>query len=277
MYFTLTEETLADTNAYVSFITNGEEIERQYMTEAGAPDKDGEYAFMCGVAAAQMADEITVQLVYGDGTKGATGTYTVKQYVEQRLQNPAASAEEKALLKAMLNYGAYAQTFFEYNDGNLANNVDGVELPDLNAVTADQISQSNVQTGAATGIAIKGYSALLEDETTFKFVFALADGADIADYTFTYTDGTAAPVALEAKKAADGTYCVYIEDIAAALLDQRYTLTVTNTDGTSYSLTTSVLCYVKSVINNSNNTEAKINMAKALYLYNQAANAYFGK
>ena len=277
MYFTLTEETLADANAYVSFITNGEEIERQYMTEAGAPDKDGEYAFMCGVAAAQMADEITVQLVYGDGTKGATGTYTVKQYVEQRLQNPAASAEEKALLKAMLNYGAYAQTFFEYNDGDLANNVDGVELPDLNAVTADKISQSNVQTGAATGIAIKGYSALLEDETTFKFVFALADGADIADYTFTYTDGTAAPVALEAKKAADGTYCVYIEDIAAALLDQRYTLTVTNTDGSSYSLTTSVLCYVKSVINNSNNTEAKINMAKALYLYNQAANAYFDK
>ena len=180
-------------------------------------------------------------------------------------------------MKAMVNYGAYAQAFFGYNAGDLANDITGVELPDLNAVTAGQITQSNVQNGAATGIAIQGYSVLLEDETTFKFVFALEAGATIADYTFTYTDGTAAPVTLEAKKAADGTYCVYIEDIAAALLDQSYTLTVTHTDGTSYSLETSVLCYVKSAINNANNTAAKIDMVKALYLYNQAANAYFNK
>ena len=277
MYFKLSPETLADANAYVVFMIDGKEIGRRYMSEASGPDSDGDYAFECEVAAAQMTKKVSVQIVYGDGTAGAASEYSIKDYALKRINNPSAPARVKALLKAMLNYGAYAQLCFGYNTGDLANA--GIsDLPVIDGVTADSITQSNVQTGKATGIVINGYSTLLESETTFKFSYTLESGANIADYQFSYVSEEGETGVLTPKLDTDGSYCVYIENIPAAYLDRMYTVTVTNKkDNTSYSLESCVLCYTKSVIKNNKNTEAKINMAKALYLYSQAANEYFGK
>lgn len=277
IYYSLTEETLADSGAYVIFKIDGEEIGRQLVSDAVGPDADGDYAFECEIAAAQMTKKVSIQMVYGDGTLGTEYKYSVRDYAVKRLNNPNAPESVKELLRAMLNYGAYAQILFEYNDGDLAN-VDIEGLPSMDNITVDSISQSNVHTGAATGIAIDGYSALLESETTFKFSFALETGASIEDYTFTYVNDEGKTVELEPKLDVDGCYCVYIEDIPAAYLDKMYTITVTNdNDNTSYSLESSVLCYAKSVLKNTKNTEAKINLAKALYLYSLAANTYFGE
>ena len=72
-------------------------------------------------------------------------------------------------------------------------------------------------------------------------------------------------------------YYVDIPDIAAAHLDHLYTITVTNlTTGETYEVSTSVLVWAKTVIARAYNVN-QMNLAKAVYYYNQAANVFFGK
>ena len=83
-----------------------------------------------------------------------------------------------------------------------------------------------------------------------------------------------------------GNYHITLQNIAAAVHVQKFccssqcsqcTITVTNTsDEVVNVITTSVLSYARSVLNNPNNTEAKKDLVRALYLYNQAANAHLG-
>ena len=64
-----------------------------------------------------------------------------------------------------------------------------------------------------------------------------------------------------------------MENIAADALDTAHSFTVT--DGTSsYTITVSVLGYAKAAIERG--SEAMANLGRALYLYNRAAESYFG-
>ena len=75
-----------------------------------------------------------------------------------------------------------------------------------------------------------------------------------------------------------GRYYVDIPNIPAAYLDNDYTLTIAHkTDGTSCTVNASVLAWVKLVLQSGSSNENRIMMAKALFLYSQAATDYFGK
>ena len=96
----------------------------------------------------------------------------------------------------------------------------------------------------------------------------LATGQDISAYTFTLDGVEVTPVLNSANK-----YYVALPNIAAKDLDIEHEYSVT--DGTeTYTFTFSPLSYVYKIIAGSTN-QNMINLAKALYLYNQAANAYF--
>ena len=64
-------------------------------------------------------------------------------------------------------------------------------------------------------------------------------------------------------------------NIAAKDLDKTYTVTVSTAEGKVVTVKTCALSYAYKVVNKGTD-EALVNLVKGLYLYNQAANAYFG-
>ena len=109
--------------------------------------------------------------------------------------------------------------------------------------------------------------------------FTMDAGKNIDDYSFQLTypvSGTTATKPLSAVyDSANSRYYVNIEDIPAAYMDNDYKITVTNAEG-SYEMTTNILVYLTNLLAKSTDENQK-NVAKAMYLYGQAASTYFGK
>ena len=76
-----------------------------------------------GVAAKEMADAFTIQ-IFDSNTDVAVSKLhedSVRDYAMRVLAKAETTAKEKTLIVDMLNYGAAAQKFFNYNTENLAN------------------------------------------------------------------------------------------------------------------------------------------------------------
>ena len=118
-----------------------------------------------------------------------------------------------------------------------------------------------------SGIGVASVNLLLESTTTIRFYFNLDGTKSIDEYTF-YVDGVETiPV-----QSGENQYYVDKVNVAAKDLDEMVTVTVGG-------LTVKYcgLSYVRqvAVLYPDNYSEALVNVAKALYAYNQAANAYF--
>lgn len=127
--------------------------------------------------------------------------------------------------------------------------------------------------------------------------FTLYEGASISDYTFTLTYAKGGKpftrdISAEVKQESNGNrYAVKIADIPVAYWDFEYVITVTQKDsGASYELRSSILAWAKRCITSYETkvatlsdeelaqvNTAQVNMAKAMYYYNQAANDYFDR
>ena len=94
------------------------------------------YVFKCQVAVKEMSSEIKAQIINGEYF-GEEYTYSVREYADYLLEH----AEEREdwsnavpIVKAMINYGAYSQIYFEKNPTALANAVltdEEKALPDV--------------------------------------------------------------------------------------------------------------------------------------------------
>ena len=65
-------------------------------------------------------------------------------------------------------------------------------------------------------------------------------------------------------------------NIAAKDLDKVYTVTVSSASGKIVTVKASALSYAYNVLNAEDAPAKLVDLVKGLYLYNQAANAYFG-
>lgn len=281
-----------DGNYTICLIKDGRwgDVETSYtmtqLKEDGA-DKNGLYWAMAGVASGEMTRNVTIDIQDGSGNAvtifkpngdpvGTSFAYTVKQYINAVQQSDARTPEEKAAAKALAVYGGYAQQYFKVSTDNLA--YEGLELPDLSTVTADTVGHAVTYEGTEAGIRVKSFEPFLDSKTYLRLKFVIEDGSDISNFTFTMTGTDGKSKTLEAFYEAESKrYCVDILDIPAAYLDHTYPVTVTNkTTGKIHTVNASVLSWVNLAIRKSNNEE-QVNMAKALYLYNQAANTLFKK
>ena len=260
-YTVLSEDLIATENVTMQFTVNGQ-------TETVALDdaviKDDYHVFIVKLAARQMADEVTAQIMLGDKAIGEAKSYSIKKYAEAKINNENSSEELVTLMKAMLNYGAAAQEFFGYNTENLANA--GLADADKVLPTVDASAYKHSVEGSEEGIKAASASLEIASENTIRVYFKLTGDKTIDEYTFTVNGEEVSPVLR------NGMYCVEISGIVARDLDEMFAVSVggltVNYSGLSYS---------NQVLNNANATEEKINVATALYLYAMAAEDYFAE
>ena len=258
-YVSLAASIVNDPTTFVRF-TVGNNVVDVPMADALISVEDGEtrYRFTVELAVKQIADTVTAQVMNENGTVGTAVNYSLKQYCTNKLS----SATMGDLAKALLNYGAAAQMFFNYNTDNLANDVlDEADriLPDV-----DASAYARKITGSEEGITAESATLMLESEVAVRVYFELAEGANIDDYTFTINGEI-----VEIQKNETGYY-LETAPIAAKNLDEMFEFSVGG-----LTVTYGALSYVNSKLSSSN--ENTVYMAKALFAYYQAAEAYFAK
>ena len=245
------------------------------------------HVFECRLNAKEMAKEIQVQMVVGGVAHGVPITYSVKKYGDAILGYAEGTFEkEKTLVRAMLNYGGYAQVFFDNATSGLANEglYAGTNDPVLLLETLDlsAYAGSNTQLSDSAGLHLEGTTLVLESETELRMYFTLDSGKDLNDYTFqiAQTGKILTTGYSEEKK-----QCyVSIPNIKATELQKMYDVTIKTASDTEVAkIRYGALSYVKQILDgaaDSSLSETKKvqckNLVKALYLYNQAALTYIG-
>ncbi len=214
---------------------------------------DGYYMLKAKVSAAQMNDFIVVMLMNG-GKVVSTNTYTVRQYCDTILADSTHSRYH-ALVKEMLNYGAMAQVYFDYDTENLAN----AGITGTAATAVPGSVQELKLTDSISGLDFYGASLVYRDRIAVRYYFT----GDITGLIFTANGNIYTPVAK------DGMYYVEIADILPQDLEQQITLTVVNTQGSTLSVTYGPMNYIVRM-NEKGSAELKA-LIKALYNYHLAA------
>ncbi|MGM9684391.1 MAG: hypothetical protein ACI3XQ_12410 [Eubacteriales bacterium] len=223
-----------------------------------ATEKTGYYKFTANIAAKEMADELTLSVKDGDSVL-YTDTYSATTYAEYIISNSDAySAETVELVKAMLNYGGYAQEYFGYNTESLANK--NLSLA-LGTITKSDEYASEI-TGSVTGVTFDSATLVLETKTEILYKLILADGVSDSDITVT---------GAEVVSKEGNTLILKSDGICAHGLGTPNVLTIgkgTETMTVSYSPMTYIM-------NMSTNTGTTLdNVLRALYAYYEAAAAY---
>ncbi|MCM1315831.1 MAG: terpene cyclase/mutase family protein [Muribaculaceae bacterium] len=239
-----------DKNAYMQFTLLSGNTTKVMVKDSQKKNENGRtyYVFTCEVAAKEINDDITAQMIFGDGTASEKYSYSVKEYSDSIL-NGNYTDETKTLVKKMLDYSKYAKAYF--SGGNLT------ITSEINAVTADTLSDYTMKsTGTLSkGITYYGSSLLLESKTTVRHYFKVAEGTDVSEYNFSGNKGN--------------YYYIDITDISADKLDVDC-----DTKIGGYTVTYSPMSYAYAVLSSENASDSLKNVVRALYLYNQAANAY---
>ena len=226
---------------------------KTYEVSELTANSDGTYLISVKLAAAQMTDEITVQLVNG-ADQSEIKTYTVNAYAEAILAGDY-TGETKTLVTQMLHYGAAAQTYFNYHTERLAN----ADLEPLGQVTPTA-DKAAAYTGAVDGVAYSGATMLFRDKIAVRFYFQVT--GDIADYTFTVNGTSCTPV-----KKGD-SYYIEAANINPQDLNGEITVQVSSSLTVSYS----PMNYLVNM--NQKGTEGLQSLVQALYAYHLAAQAY---
>ena len=231
--------------------------ETVYNASALEQTADGKYIVTVEMAAAQMMDEIAIQVV----DSGADPEiYTIRQYADTVLADDTKS-NYHALVKEMLNYGAMAQVYFDYNASNLANaGIEGFGTAEVTEATYEP----TVYEGAVEGIRFYSTTLSYRDKIALRFYFETTDDA-IGSYTFTANGASCTPV----KKGE--YYYIEVAGITPDNLDQQIEVTVTGTNSQSLTIRYSPMNYI--VRMNAKGGENLQALLKALYNYHLAAKA----
>ena len=265
-YMELSDSVVAHRDtAYMHFtIPTGRTVTEQdiLVKDARIVESDDKtyYVFKCRVAAKEMTSEIKAQMIDGD-QHGTEYTYSVKEYADYLLEH-ADERENLAravpLVKAMLNYGAYSQVYFDKNPSALANADLEEREKILDNVTIDIADP--VIGELPDGTTFEGATLSLKSETTLSLYFK--SGEELAFSCDGYT----------VEKATSADYQIArIRGIKAKHIGDILTLKINGSEAISYS----PLNYCKNMLDGGTTNEKLINVVKALYFYRQAADAFF--
>ena len=193
----------------------GNKAPQSYPVADMTADANG-YCVSVDLAAPQMNDNIAVSVTSGD-TVLTSGNYSIAKYCRYLIDGNYTEAT-KQMAKQVLNYGAAAQVYFDYNAENLANA--GYEPETVAEVPTEGYEMT--LDGQVDGITPYGASLLLNSKITVRYYFFTADASA---YTFT-VDGKNYEV-----KNKDGLYYIDVPGINPQSYADAVNLTVS--DGTA--------------------------------------------
>lgn len=140
-----------------------------------------------GIAAKEMTDNISIEVFDGNGVSvSECWTTTVEEYALSAFDDESATEELRTVLVDMLNYGAAAQVYFEYNTADLAN-------ADL---TAEHLACASTSTSAWADTTVfdntyfYGNGLYLKDTINLALYFHNIGTATHATITYTNHYGT---------------------------------------------------------------------------------------
>ena len=276
-YYMEMSDSVFEHDAYLEFKIGGQTYKINAY-DAAEVNENGKilYKFSCPVNAAQMSDTIETRIVIDNNTEEEY-SYSVKEYASELLSKSSEyPAETVKLVKALLNYGTAAQTFFKYNTDKPANGIlsdadKAVDAADFDAYKA--VIKADSANGQNDGLSYYGSSLICKSEMTVRHYFILDNGSDINNYKFSYIDADGYEISLTPKKASDGgVYCVDISGIMACSLNKNYVCRVIGTDNSqTIELDYGPLSYAYSVANSKDSSKELKNLMNALYMYSEMA------
>ena len=210
-----------------------------------------------------MATEITAEV--GIGTADAfvvqdSMTYSIREYGKAILDGNY-QQKDKDAAAMLLNYGAWAQSYFGYNEGNPANTVvpNAQKVSDTGEWLA-QIESIDQYRATVSGKldSFMGYTLLLKDGTAMRIYFKEQVTATV--------DGVAAPAV---KDTDSERWYIEIAGVGAGNLDTAHTVVV---NGTMTISNLSVLSPARTVAKSSSHSENFRNLCISLILYAQRVN-----
>ena len=217
---------------------------------------------------AQMSDEIELVVKSSDlGVEVINQTYSIRDYLITLL-NGIQTSQTKDLCLELLNYGAWAQKYFNYNIENLANEGYEVDHP-KNAIRTTDIPQVTAEDNLQ-GIDFYGTTVVFLSNAAVRFYFKAPNG--VKNYTFKVDKKEYQP------RAKSGLYFIEIPNINPQDMSNALSVTVTDNNSTnelSFSYTPTwffIRSYDKAKSDTEKETYAEL--MKAAYSYYVEAKAY---
>ena len=211
---------------------------------------------------------VTATLKQGNTTI-ASGTYSVQEYLTS--QESAADQNLAALIKAAEDFGFYAAANFG-TDANITepnNDLSDIDASTLANYAASADSLEDLD--PADGVNFYGASLLLEEKTTLRFWFRIADDNAAGNYSAVIGSDT-----YDLIRSGNTKYYYFdVTGIVAKDLDKAVDFVLMNGETAVLTLTGySPLTYCQQVLKNG--PAETQNLCRALYKYWEAANTYFG-
>ncbi|MBE6700357.1 MAG: hypothetical protein E7582_00500 [Ruminococcaceae bacterium] len=220
----------------------------------------------------KVADD-TDKVAWPSGSTPAWGTTTVKKYIDLYKEYAEADPETYGaalpLVLALEEYCMNAENYFDKE----ATALDAVEAVDANIANAPEKTKDGT---LPEGIEFYGTSLMLEDRTQIRYYFTVDSSLYTVEEdgtTITWNEGVVLPNADKVKTTkliSNGVIFYESAAITADKLGESVTETFT-TETTSYTVVYSPLNYIAETYQKDAKTA---NLAKALYNYYKAADAY---
>lgn len=260
-------------NAYVEFTLEGsKKSTRVYLKDADKVNYNGAdcYSFKYRVNAAEMTKKVNAVLHSNDWT-GQTYSYSVYDYASKILAEPEGSEYKSSapLIKAMLNYGGYAQTYFNEKTDALANKglYNKTNDPVLTTNTTVSKDYNYAVFNNNMGVSFIGGSLVLNSGTDLKLYYSMDDKNMANNINVSVNGQNVAPEY-------DGNImCIRVPDISISSFGDTYNVKI-SVNGKEINQKYSAMTYMYKALNAQNSNTKLNNVVKALYLYNEAAKQY---
>lgn len=257
-------------NAVMRFTLNGETA----TVSPVATEYEGLYRFtFSGIAPHLMGDDITAELILNDEVVLVADQFSIEGYLKALLKldryELSITAQQcealHTLIVDMLDYGAAAQAYRDYNSDSPVN--EGV----IGGTQFDAASVESVKSGTAVGgdgtVRFTTATVRFDSINSLRFDFAVGS-ADPSELTVIIGDRTYTEADFILKS--EGVYSIYTDGIGAVDFDKAITATVYLGGEQLHSVTYSINSYVKTMYANEKVGE----LAQEIWCYGRSAIAY---
>ena len=266
-----------DSNAYAAITVDGTEHQKKISNiVAAGMTEEGTYRVVQYVPAVYYRDNMNLRFYTGEGQRVTiighyngrdlteTGVdYSIERYVNSIKNSSPMNSNTYKLVTALEDYCTAAQILFDHNSTGLSVSSTVSDLsPSVLSTYASTGSENFI-----TGITGKKLTVSFEADNSIKVGFVFASGVNPSSYKY-YVDKKPAKL----KYSEHFGYYIMAKNIPAAYLHLPHEFKVKKGTET-YIVNCSALTYAKAIVGSADTKVS--NLAKALYLYNQAAKTYF--